>query len=373
MRDLTGFALVLILFLTACEGSSDSRSGSGDTNPSPQPTYNQFVITEAKIDPNPFTAGTHMLKVRAGTESATVSSEVSLASGYPVVSNTRLKIFLDNGLVFDRALNDRPVGLTIVGFQEADHPVVMLDTFSGGAHCCFSTLFVEPSTVATNVHVQTIDFGDADPAIKRLVKDGDFELLTVDVSPRYKFASFAGSAFPLFTLGYQNHQVVDTTKLHPAMLREDAEKLLHSYMTQGADSTAGQSPLAAYLADEYSLGEGTAGWERVKSLYQMADRDHYFEILRAWLVQNGYEKGGPASTPSPQAVQASPIATPVAAGLGALTFHGYACKDGCEGHQRGYDWAEEKGISDPDDCPIDPHNSHSFTEGCWAEAGREGP
>ena len=54
------------------------------------------------------------------------------------------------------------------------------------------------------------------------------------------------------------------------------------------------------------------------------------------------------------------------------TFHGYACTDSCEGHQRGYDWADEKGITDPDDCPYMPHNSLSFTEGCWAEAGKEG-
>jgi hypothetical protein len=57
----------------------------------------------------------------------------------------------------------------------------------------------------------------------------------------------------------------------------------------------------------------------------------------------------------------------------ALTFHGYVCVDTCRGHSAGYEWAEERAITDPDDCPIDPHNSHSFTEGCWAYAGRDGP
>jgi hypothetical protein len=56
-----------------------------------------------------------------------------------------------------------------------------------------------------------------------------------------------------------------------------------------------------------------------------------------------------------------------------LTFHGYACTQSCQGHEAGYNWAADHDITDPDDCPIDPHNSHSFTEGCWAEAGREGP
>jgi hypothetical protein len=57
--------------------------------------------------------------------------------------------------------------------------------------------------------------------------------------------------------------------------------------------------------------------------------------------------------------------------LAAGTFHGYACTNNCSGHEAGYDWANELGITDRGDCPIDPHNSHSFTEGCWAAAGRD--
>lgn len=51
------------------------------------------------------------------------------------------------------------------------------------------------------------------------------------------------------------------------------------------------------------------------------------------------------------------------------TFHGYACTDGCAGHRAGYEWAEKRGISDPDDCS---GRSKSFIEGCWAYAGKSG-
>jgi len=47
------------------------------------------------------------------------------------------------------------------------------------------------------------------------------------------------------------------------------------------------------------------------------------------------------------------------------TFHGYDCTEDCSGHEAGYDWAEEKGITDPDDCG---GNSNSFIEGCRAYA-----
>lgn len=52
-----------------------------------------------------------------------------------------------------------------------------------------------------------------------------------------------------------------------------------------------------------------------------------------------------------------------------LTFHGYLCRVDCSGHEAGYEWAEENGITDPDDCG---GNSESFIEGCRAYAGEEG-
>ena len=47
------------------------------------------------------------------------------------------------------------------------------------------------------------------------------------------------------------------------------------------------------------------------------------------------------------------------------TFKGYECTVDCSGHEAGYEWAEEQGIDDPDDCE---GNSQSFIEGCRAFA-----
>jgi hypothetical protein len=47
------------------------------------------------------------------------------------------------------------------------------------------------------------------------------------------------------------------------------------------------------------------------------------------------------------------------------TFDGNDCIGDCSGHEAGYDWAEEKGIDDPDDCG---GNSNSFIEGCESYA-----
>ncbi|CAG2132296.1 hypothetical protein [Cupriavidus numazuensis] len=53
------------------------------------------------------------------------------------------------------------------------------------------------------------------------------------------------------------------------------------------------------------------------------------------------------------------------------SFSGYDCTQDCSGHEAGYAWAEENGITDPDDCS---GKSTSFIEGCqaYAEEQQEG-
>ena len=62
------------------------------------------------------------------------------------------------------------------------------------------------------------------------------------------------------------------------------------------------------------------------------------------------------------AAQALPAA-PVRQAPRGLVFHGYPCTQDCSGHEAGYEWAEEEGIDDEDDCS---GWSQSFIEGCKA-------
>ncbi|SEL13341.1 hypothetical protein SAMN05428989_1516 [Pseudoxanthomonas sp. GM95] len=61
---------------------------------------------------------------------------------------------------------------------------------------------------------------------------------------------------------------------------------------------------------------------------------------------------------------AAPPPRPIASAV-PFYFRGSACTQGCSGHEAGYNWAEENGIDDPDDCG---GNSASFIEGCEAYA-----
>lgn len=55
--------------------------------------------------------------------------------------------------------------------------------------------------------------------------------------------------------------------------------------------------------------------------------------------------------------------------LFAAEFHGYPCTKDCSGHKAGYEWAQRRGITDPDECG---GNSNSFIEGCRAWAQENG-
>jgi hypothetical protein len=51
------------------------------------------------------------------------------------------------------------------------------------------------------------------------------------------------------------------------------------------------------------------------------------------------------------------------------SYAGYDCTVDCSGHEAGYNWAAENGITDPDSCG---GNSWSFIEGCRAYAEENG-
>lgn len=82
----------------------------------------------------------------------------------------------------------------------------------------------------------------------------------------------------------------------------------------------------------------------------------------------------PATVPHPHTLKQPPIATPAPTHTfnpvrriapPSLSFRGYECTEDCSGHEAGYEWAEDNGIDDPDDCG---GNSESFIEGCQAFA-----
>lgn len=136
---------------------------------------------------------------------------------------------------------------------KSDTPDVIVDFFTGGAHCCFESLIVlvnGTSTPRTIFH----DWGDPGYEVRRF--EGTPEFLTADDRFAYEFTSFAGSGLPaqVWTIQADGH-LLDVTASRPELIREDAAEWWSSYVRErGKPDSDVRGLLAAWCADEYHLG-----------------------------------------------------------------------------------------------------------------------
>jgi hypothetical protein len=131
-------------------------------------------------------------------------------------------------------------------------PEVLVDLYSGGAHCCLVTEILRwtGSGYATVVR----DFADFGYTLTPPAAAGrPATFVTGDQRFAYAFASFADSPFPPRLLTFDNGRWHDVTRQHPETLRADAAHLLKTYR-QRRNGTRALGVLAAWVADEYRLG-----------------------------------------------------------------------------------------------------------------------
>jgi hypothetical protein len=118
-------------------------------------------------------------------------------------------------------------------------------------------------------------------------------------------------------------------------------------------------PLPASSWQEFARQRG---FESASSAEQARIWEEFRSAMRNEFAASAQTTGG--IVPAPQG-ELSPLNIPYARQYRAGLAHGYPCTVDCSGHEAGYQWAEENGITDPDDCS---GNSTSFIEGCQAYA-----
>jgi hypothetical protein len=154
-------------------------------------------------------------------------------------------------------------------------PEVLVDTFSGGAHCCVTARLL--TWDGTGYTPKDISYGDVGYALKDADGDGRPELVGYD--PRFStvFTAFAASAFPPQIFHIEKGATVDVTRKFPAVVRADAKLRLRELRKAKRGDDA-RGVLAAYVADQYLLGTGKVGTAEI-------DRQH-----RAGRVSAGFKQ-----------------------------------------------------------------------------------
>lgn len=259
------------------------------------------------------TVSRDVVQTQRASRRATTAA-LSYRESHDVYRGLRLRISRRGRTLFDApprrvhpcaCPNDGPVGGGAVRVRDLDRdgePEVLVDFYSGGAHCCFYT-DVYRYVARSRTYRPTVGYwGDLSPKLVDLGLDGRPEFRTGDDRFAYAFASFAASAFPIRILRFDQGRFVDVTRRFPKLVRRDAAELYALYRSQlRSPSYDVRGILAAWLADQYSLGRGRAGWrvlERAERRGELGRRPDtwpvgkaYLRELRAFLRRTGYIRG----------------------------------------------------------------------------------
>jgi hypothetical protein len=186
--------------------------------------------------------------------------------------------------------------LRVVDLDADGEPEILVDLYTGGAHCCSVTELLR--WTGTGYAAQTRDWADAGYTLVDAPPGGVPAFISGDVRFAYAFASFADSRFPVQVLTFKGGTWHDVTRARPETLRAESARLAREYRRRRSGEYA-LGVLAAWVADQYRLGRratadrfvaaelragrlrGAKAWPRGKAYVKLLRRS-----LRAW----GYAK-----------------------------------------------------------------------------------
>jgi hypothetical protein len=202
-------------------------------------------------------------------QSGQVSASFSFSGHFPNYSHERLQISQGGTVLYDQPVVSTFCGtqcapgstsatqpsLQILDLEHTGQADVMLDLFTGGAHCC-SVEQIFSFDPGTMTYVKTErNFGDPGEQIVDLRHDGHFELLSADDSFAYAFTDYAASGLPIQILTFANRRFTDVTRSYPHLIATDAARWLHVFRSLKRDHYSDSVGVAAaWAADEELLG-----------------------------------------------------------------------------------------------------------------------
>ncbi len=150
----------------------------------------------------------------------------------------------------------RPVAVK-VEHLDGGEPEVLVDLFSGGAHCCYFTLILRWDAAAKRYRSTLAYWGNYGSRLVDLDHDGKLEFSAFDERFVYTFSAYVFSAAPIQLWRYRKGRLVDVTRQYPALIRKDAAALWKIYLDGRRQKDVDlRTYVAAYVADQYLLGRG---------------------------------------------------------------------------------------------------------------------
>lgn len=215
-----------------------------------------------------------------------VTATFTFSGTFPSYTGLHLTIAQSGSVLYDQPVTSKSCGsicapgtttpkassVHVIDLNHTGQPNVVLDLFTGGAHCCWveQVFTFDPGTM-TYAKAER-NFGDPGANIEDLKHDGHFEFVSADAAFGYAFTDFAASGFPLQILTFSGSRFQDVTNSYPALIRKDAARWLKAFKGMARQHYADSvGVIAAWAADEYRLGKRAAA---NRFLHQQASAGH---------------------------------------------------------------------------------------------------
>jgi hypothetical protein len=155
--------------------------------------------------------------------------------------------------------NDRPSAVKIRDLDGGE-PEVLVDLYSGGAHCCLFTLILRWDAAAARYRSTLAYWGNYGSKLVDLDGDGLPEFSAFDERFVYEYTAYVFSSAPIRIWSYRAGKLVDVTRKFPALIKKSAATNLGYYLKGRRErNTDIRSYVAAYVADQYLLGNPAEG------------------------------------------------------------------------------------------------------------------
>ena len=253
-------------------------------------------------------AAPHTISASEGAVTAQLTYSSAAEEGSGPVKGLRLTIERAGAKIYEAPVKSShcaPCGLErfaggpllVRALEGAGQPNVLVELYTGGAHCCtiLQIYSYDPGTMAYRVTER--DFGDPGAKIEDLAGDGSLQLLTADDRFAYEFAPFAYSGLPLQVLALRAGRLTDVTRSYPAAIAKDAAQWLKTFRSE-RHLQLGNGAIAAWAADEELLGHDRlvrATLAREAARRNLRSREHYgpsngsfVRALLRFLARTGY-------------------------------------------------------------------------------------
>ena len=240
-----------------------------------------------------------------------VKAKVTFKGSFLFAENVRISITRAGTTVLRRVkvLESRtgeptasaPSLVSVTDLNGDGEPEVLLDLYSGGAHCCWFTRIYQFDGAFSDYTWTEHGWGNYPYDLEDIDGDGLPEFSSADDRFAYAFAAYAFSIPPVQIWRYGAGQMDDVTRSFRPSIKRDANTWWKLYKRERRKKPAKRVDLrgilAGWAADKYQLGHKAQVWKTLKAARKRGELRgsppwprgrKYLRDLRAFLKAAGY-------------------------------------------------------------------------------------